>query len=393
MQRMPSPASALLALLVFVPWAGCGPAAPGDAGITVPRSSRIDPDRTPDNRKPVPPLNLVPPAPPEATNDGRDLRRLAAAELLREAREAAGRGEYPLATQLQYWAVQATGTEQYDLACYESRQGRVGVAFYWLQLAAGEDGVDADWAEQDPDLESLRVDPRWGKVSRYLHRFAAYWAASDERLTDLVTPTGYDGRTPLTTLVWLHGSFSHPGVGRSGLVRDVQAFADREQVAIVGVSGSVPLGKAKFNWSEDPERDFRRIAAALDEVTARVKVRRDAVIAVGFSQGAEVGLVVATRHPETFAGAIALSPGSTTGSLLPTSVPTPSLVDRGFVIAWGEEDDSSRVQLASNDVRWLRGAKAKVLERRYPDLGHSLPADIEVRLGEWVRFVIKARTE
>ena len=87
--------------------------------------------------------------------------------VLGEAREAAGNGDYRLAAQLQYWAVETTGTEQYDLACYHARLGRVNAAFYWLQLAAVEDGVDAAWAEQDPDLEPLRGDARWGKVRDY----------------------------------------------------------------------------------------------------------------------------------------------------------------------------------------------------------------------------------
>jgi predicted esterase len=325
--------------------------------------------------------------------NGQDLSRMGAPMLLHEARRAAGEGDYPVAAQFQYWAVAATGTEQYDLACYEARQGRVDPAFYWLQLAASEDGVDAEWAEQDPDLQPLRVDARWTEVHRYLARFAAYWAASDQRLTDLVTPTGYDGRTMITTLVWLHESFSHPGVKRSNLIQDVQAFVDREHLAIIGVSGAIPLGKAKFSWSEDPERDFRRIEAALVEVAGRVKVRHGSIIALGFSQGGQVGVAVATRHPETFAGAVAISPGAAGGSRLPTGAPSTSLVTRRFVIAWGDADDPARVQLASEDVRWLQIANAKVLARQYLGLGHSLPPDIEQRLGEWARFVSEARSE
>ena len=100
---------------------------------------------------------------------------------------------------------------------------------------------------------------------------------------------GYNGREPLTTLVWLTGSFSHPGVDRSGLVQDVQALVDREQIAIIGVSGTVPLGKAKFSWSEDPERDFRRIKAAVQEVAGRVNVKAGWLLPWGFRRAPRPG--------------------------------------------------------------------------------------------------------
>jgi predicted esterase len=293
----------------------------------------------------------------------------------------------------QYWAVQATGTEQYNLACYQARLGGIDAAFYWLQVAALEDGVYAEWAEQDPDLERLRDDPRWPRVRQFLDACASYWAASGERLTDLIIPSDYAGQTPLTTLVWLPGSNSHPGVERNGPLEDIRALVDREHIAIVGVSGTIPLGKAKFNWSEDPERDYGRIEAALTEIADRVKVRRDSVIAVGFSQGAQVGLEVAVRHPEVFTGAIALAPGSAEGSLLRRVTPPPSLTAQGFVIIWGDQDDPSRVQTAEADVQWLRNSGGKVLPRDDPDLGHELPPDFLARLVEWIRFVESARSK
>jgi predicted esterase len=357
----------------------------GVGGSSPPRTS--GPGQTRAARKPSLPLDLPPPPAPESTRAGQDLRRLKAAVLLREARQAASQGDYSSALRFQYWAVQATGAEQYDLACYQARLGRIDAAFYWLQLAGLEDGVHAEWADQDPDLERLRDDPRWPRVRRFLDE-----CASGERLTELIIPSGYDGQAPLTTLVWLHGSNSHPGIERNGCMEDIQALADREHIAVLGVSGTIPLGKAKFHWSEDPERDYQRIAAALAEIADRVKVRRGSVIALGFSQGAQVGLEVAVRHPEMFAGAVAVAPGAAQGSLLRRVAPSPSLTNRGFVIIGGDEDHPSRVQTAEADVQWLRYSGAKVSARNYPNLGHEFPPDFSPRLAEWIRFVESARS-
>ena len=382
--------SGLCGVFILGQTIGCGVGAPVVAGGSG-AALATDQGGAPETGKPVPPLKLATPDRPEAVHQGRDLRREEASVLLGEAREAAGNGDYRLAAQLQYWAVETTGTEQYDLACYQVRLGRVNAAFYWLQLAAVEDGVDAAWAEQDPDLEPLRGDARWGKVRDYLRRCSNYWASNGKPLTDLVVPMGYNGREPLTTLVWLTGSFSHPGVDRSGLVQDVQALVDREQIAIIGVSGTVPLGKAKFSWSEDPERDFGRIKAAVQEVAGRVNVKRGSVIALGLSQGAQAGLAVATRHPEFFAGAVAICPGvADEGSALPKGTPAVSLAARVFVVVSGAEDHPVRVELAADDVRWLESAKAKVVAKQYPGLGHGFPPDLETRLGEWIRMISEA---
>ena len=72
---------------------------------------------------------------------------------------------------------------------------------YWLQIAAMEDGVDPGSAEKDVDLAILRTDPRWKQVVIYFEQCATYWESKSELATILMLPKGYDGQTPLTTIV------------------------------------------------------------------------------------------------------------------------------------------------------------------------------------------------
>ncbi len=120
-------------------------------------------------------------------------------------------------------------------------------------------------------------------------------------------PSGYQKGTPLTVVVYLHGLGSKP---EDFVNEKCQRHADAANVAIVGVSGTLPRGPDKFVWAVDPERDAKRVRDALAEVADRVTVKPAHVIALGFSQGAQVGVEIAVRNPEEFAGAIVLSPGA-----------------------------------------------------------------------------------
>jgi phospholipase/carboxylesterase len=269
--------------------------------------------------------------------------------------------------------------------------GDVDAAFYWLQVAAREDGVDANWAERDADLQHLRSDPRWPKVSRYLHECAAYFAAHGQPVTYVRAPKGSDGEQPTALLLWLHGSNTGPDFRTDPEAVALETVADKLRIAVVGVSGTVPFGKAKFNWSENPEADYQRIEAALAETTKRWQLPRERVILIGFSQGAQVGLEVAARHPEAFAGAIAIAPGAASGSHLKDVKPNPSLANCGFIVAAGSHDITQRLEIARIDAEELRGKSAKVLVQPSTGSGHSFPRDFADRFPEWLRFIEKSQ--
>ena len=56
-------------------------------------------------------------------------------------------------------------TAHYNLACSLSLTGAIDEAFAELEVALklGFDGID--WMKEDPDLNVLRKDPRWGKFA------------------------------------------------------------------------------------------------------------------------------------------------------------------------------------------------------------------------------------
>jgi len=49
----------------------------------------------------------------------------------------------------------------YNVACLYALEGETGKAFDCLERAIGRGFGNRDWLERDPDLESIRNDPRF----------------------------------------------------------------------------------------------------------------------------------------------------------------------------------------------------------------------------------------
>jgi predicted esterase len=226
-------------------------------------------------------------------------------------------------------------------------------------------------------------------VSQYLDDCNRYFAASHITQTVIVLPKGYQKGQPIPAVLWLHGLGSRP----ADFVNDsCQEYADKLNVALIGVSGTKARGPRSFVWAEGMAADAKRLRDALAEVSDRVTIKAGYVITFGFSQGAQVGLEVAARYPKEFAGSIALSPGAS--SHLHEISRSRDLARRLFVVSCGAEEHPGNVRLADMDAEWLRRAMAHVIQKAYPGVSaHSFPADFHDRFPEWVQAILKTRDE
>jgi predicted esterase len=303
-----------------------------------------------------------------------------------QAYSYAGKGSFSEASQCQSWVVKRTDEGRYDLACWESLAGRTEVALYWLQEAGKHEGVNTRWAQQDPDLENVRSDPRWPNLLKFLQRCEKYWRAAGPKETVLITPSGYDGQAELPVVIWLHGMGQSPAAMKSVF----QTLADRYRIGFICVSGTIPTGKTKFAWADVAEDDYQRIKLALIETDQRMH-RRQGAVALGFSQGAMVAIEVSVRHPETFAGAISISAGTGSPVQLDAVTAKAALSHQGFVIVCGAKENEYSVQRSNELADWLRAGGANVLKPDYPGHStHSIPPDFGKRLPEWLEFIERA---
>lgn len=382
-----------LAILSILAMAGCGQE-DVDRGVTIiphqesPPEAALVKEKLGSPTKPTPPLSLAEPAPMPAELDGENLSQIEDAdELQGRAFGAMGENDYPSAAALQYWYVRKSGEGQYNLACFLARIGRVDDAFYWLQSAALEEGVDVEHAGRDQDLASLRADGRWIQLDQFLRDCERYFAASPLSKTVLVLPANYQRGVPIPAVVWLHGLGSRPD---DFVDEDCQDYADSLQTAFIGVSGTRGLGPKRFEWSEDFSLDSQRVERALAELSDRVTLKPGFIIAMGFSQGAQMSLQLAAHFPERYAGAIVLSPGSNNDPTYQESLP--SLVQSGFVLSCGANEHPGNVWQTSHGAEWVEKAGAKViLKLNEGESKHVFPSDFRQQFPGWVRFILETR--
>lgn len=336
---------------------------------------------------PAPPLDLAVPIPPDSQLGKVNLADMDARSLSGAAHHFYGERRYHEAVQCQYQCVAKSHSGQYNLACFYGCSGDVAAALYWLQIAGREDGVDVQHASRDPDLKTVRKDPRWPQVRVYLRGCERYWEASGHSETCLVLPQNAPPGKPIPVFIGLHGH----GHNALEFVRGerYQVVADQLGVAFLGVSGTHCRGKHSFVWSEDAEKDLARIDAALKQVADQLTPADGQIVLFGFSQGGAVSAELAARHPRRFAGAILLSPGSVT-SLDPTRLPRlPENRRQGLVSVCGAREHPTTVNCTKAYAAAYQSRGSRVHLKLYPGMHqHTFPPDFAEQFPIWAKFIL-----
>jgi predicted esterase len=390
MNRKPVIAS-LLAVTTGLTLAACsqdGPRPPGPAsgGETAAKPQDQGKAAGRPQSPPSPPLDLPEPPTPSPMSSGKDLREAPPDILESAANQLYHQNRYPEAIQILYYAVQSGAHGQYNLACDYALDGKTDAAFYWLQKGALDEGVDAEWAEQDSDLDILRKDRRWSKVASFLKACNSYWENSGHRTTALVVPRGYQPGTPIDVVVGMHGLASEPG--RFVSAETYQEVADKLNVAFVGVSGTLPRGKGSFVWSEDPPRDASHIRLALSDLKDKLTPATGRLVTMGFSQGAQMAFEVAFANPSEYLGAIVLSPGTSKNVTLSDLKPDSSNTKQHYVCTCGAGELPGNVHITRLDAEFARKAGSKVELKLYPGVTtHAFPSDFLDVFPTWLKFI------
>ncbi|MHB1224175.1 MAG: VOC family protein [Gemmatimonadaceae bacterium] len=131
----------------------------------------------------------------------------------------------------------------------------------------------------------------------------------------------------------------------------------------------------------DLERRTHELATFVLGATASYALRRDAVIAVGFSNGANIAVSLLLRHPGLLRGAVLLSPML---PYEPTSVP--DLVDTDVFIGAGRADPLVPVDRVERLAELLSEAGASVTIHWTPD-GHAIVASELDAARQWMERV------
>jgi predicted esterase len=194
-----------------------------------------------------------------------------------------------------------SATWQFNLGSMQSRLGEIDAALTSLGEAAelGFTGIRS--FEQSQDLDPLRDDDRFKSIVRKVQSNAA------ERLNGFIreakdhkpqthVPDSV-GESPGLILA-LHGT----GMRGEDMIGSLQQTADELGMILIAPDALRPSGKG-FSWTYRDESEWMvqdQIRKALDEHGADP----EQVYLVGFSQGANIALIMGRTHPSLFAGVI-----------------------------------------------------------------------------------------
>src|SRR4051794_27332362 len=125
-----------------------------------------------------------------------------------------------------------------------------------------------------------------------------------------------NGPGPFPVALWLHGyrGYSPDGYFPGETTVAMQKHADTLGAVIIGFPATTDLGDGTQQWSEEPVADHAYIQSKLKEIGKSVKLDLSKIALFGFSQGALVAADLATLYPESYLGAVLMSPGGMGGA-------------------------------------------------------------------------------
>ena len=214
----------------------------------------------------------------------------------------------------------------------------------------------------------------------------------------LETVTVETGPKPSYTVIWMHGL----GADGHDFEPLVPELLDEGMPAIRFVFPHAPVRPVTINngyamraWYDligidrRSAEDFRGISESADAISGLIHrehargIDSDHILIAGFSQGGAMALHLATRHPDTFAGVIALS------TYLPLAQDFAKLRNGAnlrtpIYMAHGTQDPVVPFALADESRQLLAGAGYNLEWHAYP-MPHSLCPQEVADLRAWLR--------
>jgi predicted esterase len=197
---------------------------------------------------------------------------------------------------------------------------------------------------------------------------------------------------PLPVAVWLHGyrGYSPLGPMPGETAEAMQKQADALGAVILGFPATTDLGDDTQQWSEEPVADHAYIQDRLKTLTADLKVDLNRVGLFGFSQGAMVAADLATLYPESYRGAILMSPGGM-GAPKAAERRLPVHATQVYFCFCGAEEHQGNVGLTKAYAQHLEKILgARVTLKLYEGISkHTRPPDFMTQFTTWMGAILK----
>lgn len=296
-----------------------------------------------------------------------------AEELTRELKRAAERKAWPAAVAAARGLAAArpdSALDAYNLACMLSRAGASAEAVAALARSAELGFAFTSTLLRDEDLDAIRGASGFAAA---LERVRANNAAELERakprlaaapLLTFVPKSAEAVQSevaPRPVIVALHGYGGTP----EPLAELYRSSASRLGAVLVVPRGQEAVGQG-YGWGIVEQAEY-----LVEQAIARTAAERPIgpVVLTGFSQGAGVALTMAARHPERYAGVVAVA-GWFEERLVQLPERVPPIYPRFFFMNGELDEAAANNRRAAHRLESL-GAQARV--RLYPGAGHEFP--------------------
>jgi len=215
-------------------------------------------------------------------------------------------------------------------------------------------------------------------------------ARAEKSKAFIFTPS--EGVGPFPVALWLHGyrGYSPDGDFPGETPTAMQKHADKLGAVIIGFPATTDLGDSTQQWSEEPVADHAYIQARLNAISKTNKIDLSRVGLFGFSQGAMVAADLASSYPESYCGAILMSPGGM-GSPKAASAKFPAHSKQVFYCFCGAQEDPGNVGLTKAYAKHLEKVLgAHVTLKLYEGVSkHTRPADFMEKFPDWMGEILK----
>lgn len=291
----------------------------------------------------------------------------------------------------------------YNLACCEALLDHPEAALQALHMAVEAGWKDSVHTAADSDLESLRDHTEFAALltkiannARAERHYIRHWTLQ-ERYGDYLIelPADYDSTSRYSLAILLHGYGDSP----EHFEKLASAVGTKSFIWAIPRGAYLARDTDGKGFSHERERSSRAdtmrglpqavdwVLTVADDVRKRYPIQTEKFWMVGFSQGAALCHTVATRHPERVAGYC-----SHAGYFTTDAVNTEQLIEMGktgikVLISHGTQDPVIPFEDGLDVFKQLQDAGVDVSMQQF-DIGHRLPADVGVKIGEWLEASI-----
>lgn len=254
----------------------------------------------------------------------------------------------------------------YNAGCACSRAGYIARSLEWLMKSArlGFSGIRS--IRDDDDLDAARADPGFADVraavqANVTKRFDAFRAEAEKHEPIVILPPKHDPAVAAPLLIVLHGT----GQNGRDMANAWKSAAAQTGAILVAPDALRPVrGTDGYSWVFRDESEWF-VLHTIDE--AKKKWAVGPVVLAGFSQGANIALMLGQSHPDRFQGVIPICGHYESDvATLPATDPRPR-----WYLMIGARDPWAKTYTAAE--RAFRGAGMTVRRDVVRGVGHAMP--------------------